>query len=628
MKLKNIPLIVACFSAAPLISQAQNVGINNDNTQPAASAMLDVKSTEKGILIPRMTSGERIAIAAPANGLMVYDITTNGFWYFNGTTWSSITGSSTATGWALIGNAGTDTANFIGTTDAKTLRFRVNNQVAGFVEPESFNASVALGSATLQGNISGVRNTGIGIAVLKNNTTGSDNTAIGRYALIANTIGSNNAVNGASSMVSNTIGYNNTANGSMTLYNNITGSQNTAAGAESVYSNTSGYNNTAAGARALYSNTTGHQNVAIGVASLYNTTTASNLVAVGDSALHSNTSGFYNVAIGAQALKANTTGNNNIATGIGALYNNTAGARNVAIGANALYSNTTASNLVAVGDSALYSNTTGTLNVALGSSAMSQNTMGIRNVAIGAESLKSSTNGYYNIASGYKTLTANTSGNSNIAIGDEALKNNTTGNLNVAVGDLALELNTAGFHNVAVGGNSGTTLSNLSNSSAIGYMAKVDASNKVRIGNTDITSIGGQVGWTTYSDARFKRNIKNDVPGLAFIQKLQPITYTVDVTGIEQYQGADKNNTVEKGINRTANPAAATNIQSGFLAQDVEKAARQLGYDFSGVDVPTNDKALYGLRYADFVVPLVKAIQEQQAIIEALQKRIETLETK
>jgi hypothetical protein len=47
-----------------------------------------------------------------------------------------------------------------------------------------------------------------------------------------------------------------------------------------------------------------------------------------------------------------------------------------------------------------------------------------------------------------------------------------------------------------------------------------------------------------------------------------------------------------------------------LLAQDVEKAAKDLNYDFSGVDAPKNDKDLYALRYAEFVVPLVKAVQE------------------
>ena len=53
----------------------------------------------------------------------------------------------------------------------------------------------------------------------------------------------------------------------------------------------------------------------------------------------------------------------------------------------------------------------------------------------------------------------------------------------------------------------------------------VDASNKVRIGNTDVTSIGGEVGWTSFSDERIKDNVKENVPGLEFIKALRPVTY-------------------------------------------------------------------------------------------------------
>jgi len=60
----------------------------------------------------------------------------------------------------------------------------------------------------------------------------------------------------------------------------------------------------------------------------------------------------------------------------------------------------------------------------------------------------------------------------------------------------------------------------------------------------------------------------------------------------------------------------------------VEEAAIELGFDFHGVDKPKNENSHYGLRYAEFVVPLVKAMQEQQAIIEKLEKRIEELEKK
>ena len=62
------------------------------------------------------------------------------------------------------------------------------------------------------------------------------------------------------------------------------------------------------------------------------------------------------------------------------------------------------------------------------------------------------------------------------------------------------------------------------------------------------------------------------------------------------------------------------------VEQEVERAAQESGFIFSGVDAPDNTGDLYGLRYAEFVVPLVKAVQEQQAIIDQLKARIEELE--
>ena len=71
------------------ITQAQ-IAVNEDNSLPDASALMDIKSTNKGLLIPRMTSTERVAIPSPATGLMVYDNTTNSFWYYNVSVWTEI----------------------------------------------------------------------------------------------------------------------------------------------------------------------------------------------------------------------------------------------------------------------------------------------------------------------------------------------------------------------------------------------------------------------------------------------------------------------------------------------------------------------------------------------------------
>lgn len=66
-------------------------------------------------------------------------------------------------------------------------------------------------------------------------------------------------------------------------------------------------------------------------------------------------------------------------------------------------------------------------------------------------------------------------------------------------------------------------------------------------------------------------------------------------------------------------------MHTGFIAQDIEQAALKLRYDFDGVNRPQNDKDNYSLVYANFVPSLVKAVQEQQLIIEKWQKQIDTL---
>jgi hypothetical protein len=123
-------IAIAAFVAAVLWcspSMAQNnVGIGT--TSPAASAVLDLTSTTMGLLIPRMTTVAKLAIATPATGLLVYDNTLNTFYYYNGTAWVPfLSTSGAAVGWMLTGNAGTTAGtNFLGTTDPIDLVFKTN----------------------------------------------------------------------------------------------------------------------------------------------------------------------------------------------------------------------------------------------------------------------------------------------------------------------------------------------------------------------------------------------------------------------------------------------------------------------------------------------------------------------
>ncbi|MBN2766388.1 MAG: tail fiber domain-containing protein [Paludibacteraceae bacterium] len=102
MRTSKLLLFALLISMA---STAQNVAINTDGTAPDASAMLDVSSTTKGFLAPRMTAEQRLLITSPATGLTVYQTDgTAGFYYYNGSTWTQIGNASGATQWTTTGS--------------------------------------------------------------------------------------------------------------------------------------------------------------------------------------------------------------------------------------------------------------------------------------------------------------------------------------------------------------------------------------------------------------------------------------------------------------------------------------------------------------------------------------------
>jgi hypothetical protein len=155
------------------------------------------------------------------------------------------------------------------------------------------------------------------------------------------------------------------------------------------------------------------------------------------------------------------------------------------------------------------------LSIGVGSknfNAASTGTTGNYNIAIGASSLITLAGGTNNNAVGYYALKSNTAGSSNNAFGANALSNNTSGNYNTAVGEGALSLNAgtqalgygsdntavgfasltsnvSGYQNTAIGSTSGVAANNLSNATAIGYGARVNADNTIQLGNTSVTSV-------------------------------------------------------------------------------------------------------------------------------------------
>ena len=465
-------------------------------------------------------------------------------------------------------------------------------------------------------------------------------------------------------------GFENTFLGSQAGKGNgdILGGQNTAVGFESLFNITGGFQNTALGASSLGQNTIGSFNTAIGALTLFRNTTGTMNSAFGAITLFNNTSGEGNTASGFFALNKNTVGNNNAAFGIFSMAGNTEGFANTALGSYTLSSNTTGAGNTAAGMFSMNSNTTGQQNTAYGGGSLFRNTTGILNTAVGISAMSGNTEGSGNTAIGEFSLSNNSVGFGNVALGSSALRGNQIGGSNTAMGYFALIHPFNGFNNTAVGALAGISIQNISNGTllgagtdglrnlmnvtAIGYKAFVFENNQVVVGNTSVTSIGGYANWSNFSDGRYKNNIKEDVPGLNFITQLRPVTYTLNIDGIEQTIKAaspEVNRTFENpSLNGLKPPPDISSgqklkseptdqelkarqdkakvIYTGFVAQEVEKLANEINYDFSGVDAPENGSGFYSLRYGDFVVPLVKAVQELNKKNEELEQRIQKLE--
>lgn len=285
------------------------------------------------------------------------------------------------------------------------------------------------------------------------------------------------------------------------------------------------------------------------------------------------------------------------------------GVQNAAFGIGNLTSNSTGWGHSSVGFKALQNNTTGYANSANGSWALQFNTSGYGNTASGSGALNGNTTGFGNTADGAGSLRFTSSGNGNTAVGADALLGNITGDDNSAFGNNA---------NVGSPG--------LINATAIGANAVALNNDELWLGNA-VTQVWTNIMYNI-SDSRFKSKVDaTEVKGLEFIKLLRPVVYDLDAQKLTEFATKNMPESMRKTyLNRDFN--AKTNLrQSGFLAQEVETAAKKAGYNFSGVNVPDNENSIYGISYYQFVVPLVKGMQEQQEMIETLKQQVEGLKS-
>lgn len=376
------------------------VAINESGEDPDPSAILDLKSTDKGFLVPRMTTAEREAISTTQSGLLVYDTDKESFWHYN----------SQNTSWVEIGAGGSAGANSINDlSDGIYSGLSIYmGEDAGINDDGTDNLNTGVGYSALQNTTTGYRNTAFGMSSLREATVSYGNTSIGYAAMLYNEGSETVAIGhmagrgnpGTSTDGSVYLGYNagfyNTDNNKLFIDNSDTYFPLIGGDFETNQVNIHGSikitgGNPAAG-KVLTSDAEGNatwQEAAGGASSLDDLSDA----------INDNMSVF----IGSGAGINDDGYNSNTSVGVYSLHTNTSGIYNTSSGYQSMYSNIT-----------------GSWNSAFGYISMEDNASGNRNTAIGFGSLRNNTVGNDNIVLGYNTLMYSVSGDRNVAIGNES----------------------------------------------------------------------------------------------------------------------------------------------------------------------------------------------------------------
>ena len=550
-------------------------------------------------------------------------------------TFSSITNTGLTSGRVVFSTTGgleTDSANLLYSGTDLTVYGLTVGRGAGAVA-----GNTAVGVSALAGNSTGARLTAVGASAGVLNTA-SDNSFVGYNAGTTNTSGINNTALGSQALYTNSVGGNNTAIGYTALLLN-TGSNNTAVGGgpypyATLGNNSSGAANTAVGTSALAQNTTGSNNTAVGYQAGYTGTTGAQNTFIGRKAGFT-ANGSYNTAIGDSAGTLLTTGTANTFIGCGA--SNSAGAditmgsKNTIIGAYGGNSGgldiRTASNYIVLSDGdgnprGIF-DSSGNLGLGVTPSASNlptfQSTVAI---LVGSSETDVTSNAYYNsgwkyVGTGLATQYQANSGlhkwftaPSGTNAGDpitftQAMTLDSSGNLLVGTTDSGRTTG-AGVKIGTPGGTTAGTISvvktassgaddtyNLYSTGAAAYRFYVTTAGQIFATNITISAI---------SDIRFKENVRDLNVGLSEVLALKPRLYDW-----KEGKGADIKNA------------------RGFIAQEFEEVFPDLIDDWKD-PAPEGEEPYKSVRQ-DLIPVLVKAIQEQQALITQLTARITALET-
>lgn len=246
-----------------------------------------------------------------------------------------------------------------------------------------------------------------------------------------------------------------------------------------------------------------------------------------------------------------------------------------------------------------------------------------------------------NTALGVNALKINTSGNGNTAIGRDSLYNNSSGSNNVAVSVNALFSNTTGSQNTAIG-YLAMQSGNYTNSSCVGFGSQVTGNNQVQLGNSSTTTYAyGTV--QDRSDNRDKADIRDTTLGLDFIKELRPVDFKWDYR--EDYREAppilpnedasdEEKQQYKEAKEKWIEDVKLSNIthdgthkrnrfHHGLIAQDIKSVIEKTGIDFGGFQdhsINGGDEVMT-VGYIELIAPLIKAVQELSAKVEALESK-------
>jgi hypothetical protein len=437
-------IMLVLFSIIINLETYSQVSVNETGNPPDNSAMLDVSSINRGVLVPRMTEDQKNSIANPANGLLIYQTdNATGFWYFNGTYWVQAIGIQGPTG-------ATGVAGAIGVTgDVGAIGVTGPTGATG----ATGEAGVE-GIAGVVGDIGPTGATGVAGTIGVTGPTGATGEAgVAGIAGVAGDIGPTGVTGATGPIGCNDANYilrsngtdaecsqiydngNNVGIGTNTPYFKLDVNGNINIPSETDYMlgnmrvlSTKGYFNLFAGEDAGYSN-------------ISNSSGGDRNSFLGFHAGHDNTSGKWNAFIGSFAGMVNSTGNENSFFGCVAGVANTIGYNNTFLGSAAGYYNISGNDNSFIGCRAGYYNT------------------GFSNVFIGSNAGNVNTSGYYNTFVGMQAGITNTTGNSNTYIGYNADGSN-----------------------------------NLTNATAIGYNANVSSNNSMVLGGTGANAVNVGIG--------------------------------------------------------------------------------------------------------------------------------------